>query len=218
MSSDRPEGRDIRAVLFDVEDVIARPDVAEANRRLALLRPGLETTEVQRVRNRPDLYPLWEAYSVGGLGSEAYWAAVLQGLGLAASRPEVQSMIDIQAATAWAEIDAAVLDIARCLRASGRRLGILSNSAPYHDAAIPSFVGAFDMAHFSHRTGRRKPMPEAYHDAAAELGAPPPAILFIDDKLRNVEAAVRVGMVGAHFGGVGALRSALAALGLMDPR
>lgn len=212
---DHPPATAIRAALFDVESVIAHADLSEANRRLAAEWPGLTMSRVQAVRNQPDYYPLWEAYSTGKMSSEAYWCAVLAGLGLPATPDDAGRIFDVLRRTAWAHLDQAVLDLALALRARGLVLGILSNSAAYHDEAIPSFAGAFDVAHFSHRTGHRKPEPEAYLVAARALGLSPAEIVFIDDKLRNTAAAERLGMAVLHFQGAAALAGALAALGLI---
>jgi HAD superfamily hydrolase (TIGR01509 family) len=45
-------------------------------------------------------------------------------------------------------------------------------------------------------TGRRKPEPEAYLGAARALGVEPSACVFVDDRKKNVAAAVAVGMRG----------------------
>jgi FMN phosphatase YigB (HAD superfamily) len=65
-------------------------------------------------------------------------------------------------------------------------------------------------------TGLRKPDPAAYEHAALELGLAPEALLFIDDRARNCEAARSIGMGAIHFrGDVPALERELAALGLL---
>jgi putative hydrolase of the HAD superfamily len=103
------------------------------------------------------------------------------------------------------------------LRKAGLRLGLLSNSAPEHEAVARSLEGRVDVAHFSHRTGRRKPDRAAYDAAVAALGLPPEAVWFVDDKARNVVAAQAAGLRGAVFTGVSALVAELAALGLIVP-
>jgi FMN hydrolase / 5-amino-6-(5-phospho-D-ribitylamino)uracil phosphatase len=45
-------------------------------------------------------------------------------------------------------------------------------------------------------TGRRKPDPEAYLGAARELGVEPSACVFVDDRKKNVAAAIATGMQG----------------------
>ena len=52
--------------------------------------------------------------------------------------------------------------------------------------------------------------------SAERLGLSPAAILFIDDKAANAEAARAVGMDALHFTGPGALRAALHARGLLE--
>jgi putative hydrolase of the HAD superfamily len=49
------------------------------------------------------------------------------------------------------------------------------------------------------RTFVLKPDPRAYEAIAAALGVPLENALFVDDQLRNVEGARRVGMPAIHF-------------------
>ncbi len=122
--------------------------------------------------------------------SRDYWAAVAEGLGLE-PRPEVVAALGAAyGAGAWAWLDATVLALAARLRRDvGMRVGLLSNSAPEHETHIPAFEAVFDVALFSHRTGRRKPAAATYLAAAEALGVAPGAVVFVDDKERNVAAA-----------------------------
>ncbi|KAH7405195.1 hypothetical protein KP509_15G060400 [Ceratopteris richardii] len=63
-------------------------------------------------------------------------------------------------------------------------------------------------------TGKRKPDPEAFVDAAKHLGRSPSDIIFIDDQLANVEAAIQIGMTGLTFKGSEKLENDLRTLGL----
>ncbi|MCB0215009.1 MAG: HAD family phosphatase [Caldilineae bacterium] len=209
--------RPIRALLFDVEGVIAQPDRAAADRGLAGLAAGLDSRAVHAARNRPETYPLWERYSTGCLTREAYWSAILEALEIPVEAEALEALLDIQAATCWARLDATLLARIAGLRGPrGPRLGLLSNSAPDHEPFIARFEADFDMAHFSHRTGRRKPQPEAYLAALEALGAPPEATLFVDDKPRNTEAAARLGLQVWHYTGREAFEGELHRLGLDD--
>ena len=207
--------RSFQAVLFDVENVIAHHDTAELERRLALLAPGLDAERLQQVRDRPDLYVLWDTYSVGGMSSDAYWSAILVGLGLPRTEAGVDALRGAYRAGAWVHRDAAVLGIVDRLRAAGYRLGILSNSAPEHEAHAGPIVSHFDVALFSHRLGQRKPNAPAYLAAAEALGVAPAAVLFIDDKARNARAAEAVGMSAVVFTDAARLAVDLAQLGLL---
>jgi putative hydrolase of the HAD superfamily len=111
-----------------------------------------------------------------------------------------------------------VLAIVRALRALGLKLATLSNSAPEHDEQVAPFADLFDVMHFSHRTGARKPEPEAYRRVLADLGVAAAACVFTDDKARNVEAAARMGIVAFIFVDATQLGAALAALGLPPGR
>jgi HAD superfamily hydrolase (TIGR01509 family) len=96
----------------------------------------------------------------------------------------------------------------------GLLLGVLSNSSPEHDPFIPSFEKHFDVLRFSHRTGLRKPWPEAYAATAEALDLAPAEVVFIDDRIRNIEPASAIGMRALHFTGASELQAQLSELGL----
>ena len=64
--------------------------------------------------------------------------------------------------------------------------------------------------------GIGKPDPAIFLRSAERLGLPPAAILFIDDKAANAEAARGVGMDALHYGGPQALRVSLRERGLLE--
>ncbi|KAF5732143.1 hypothetical protein HS088_TW18G00833 [Tripterygium wilfordii] len=64
------------------------------------------------------------------------------------------------------------------------------------------------------KSGKRKPDPEFYWQALRDLKVDADSCIFIDDRLRNVEAAVEVGMVGLQFKNVDLLRQDLSKLGI----
>jgi FMN phosphatase YigB (HAD superfamily) len=64
--------------------------------------------------------------------------------------------------------------------------------------------------------GVGKPDPAIFLRSAERLGLPPAAILFIDDKAANAEAARAVGMDALHYGGPQALRISLRERGLLE--
>ncbi|MCB9593826.1 MAG: HAD family phosphatase [Sandaracinaceae bacterium] len=55
-------------------------------------------------------------------------------------------------------------------------------------------------------TGLRKPALEAYANAARTLGVPPERCVFVDDRQKNVDGAVAVGMRGIRFESAAQLR------------
>lgn len=85
------------------------------------------------------------------------------------------------------------------LRTRGLRVGVLSNTLPSIGATLEAMnlADVVDVAIASCTLGVHKPEPEAFVQAAALMGLPPGQILFIDDKLENVEAARVAGMRSA---------------------
>lgn len=62
--------------------------------------------------------------------------------------------------------------------------------------------------------GKRKPDPDFYLEVLRQLKVDPANCIFIDDRIRNVEAAVEVGIVGLHFKNANLLRDDLSQMGI----
>ncbi|XP_078447104.1 haloacid dehalogenase-like hydrolase (HAD) superfamily protein isoform X2 [Wolffia australiana] len=62
--------------------------------------------------------------------------------------------------------------------------------------------------------GKRKPAVEIYVEASESLGVDPANCIFIDDRKRNVEAAIVAGMKGVVFRDAASLRKDLSLLGV----
>ncbi|PSR98834.1 Phosphoglycolate phosphatase [Actinidia chinensis var. chinensis] len=63
-------------------------------------------------------------------------------------------------------------------------------------------------------TGKRKPEPDFYLEVLRHLDVEPASCIFIDDRMKNVEAAIDVGIVGVHFKDVNLLHQDLSRLGI----
>ncbi|MFQ5459730.1 MAG: HAD-IA family hydrolase [Anaerolineae bacterium] len=201
-------------MVFDVEGVIAHPDSAAMDAGLRALMPPLTAQDLGAARLGPDLYALWELYSCGLMTPEAYWAAVVAAAGGPVTSGRVRGVMAVMRRTWWGHIDRQMLELVRELRRRGAAVGLLSNSAPEHEARIPALAAAVDVAHFSHRTGRRKPHAGTFEAIADDLGLSREDCVFVDDKARNAKAATEVGMTAVVFAGRGPLIAELARLGL----
>ncbi|KAJ7978246.1 Haloacid dehalogenase-like hydrolase family protein [Quillaja saponaria] len=62
--------------------------------------------------------------------------------------------------------------------------------------------------------GKRKPDPEFYLEVLTQLKVDPKSCIFIDDRLKNVEAAIEVGINGVHFKNASSLREDLSLMGI----
>lgn len=82
-------------------------------------------------------------------------------------------------------------------RRAGVRTGLLSNSWG-HRYDRRRWEEMFDVTVISGEIGMRKPDPEIYAHAAAQLGLPAREIVFVDDIPRNLEPAEAAGMATIH--------------------
>jgi epoxide hydrolase-like predicted phosphatase len=92
--------------------------------------------------------------------------------------------------------DERMINAVRRAHDAGIKTGLISNSwgpSGYHTAEIE---GVFDAVLISGEIGMRKPDPEIFLHAAALLGLPPDACVFVDDLEQNAEGARAVGMDG----------------------
>jgi len=97
------------------------------------------------------------------------------------------------------------------LRREGYAMYALSNYSVWAEMIedkleLSRFV---DWRFVSHRTGVRKPEPEAYLGAARALGRDPGRCLFVDDRKKNVDGALAVGMPALRFESAAQLRARL---------
>ena len=96
------------------------------------------------------------------------------------------------------ELDEAMVDLVRRARAAGIRTALVSNSWGLHYYPTDLLHELFEAVVISGEVGLRKPHADIYELAAARLGLPPEACLFVDDFGPNVAAAERIGMRGYH--------------------
>jgi 2-haloacid dehalogenase len=115
------------------------------------------------------------------------------------------------------EIDGSVAILSE-LRANQTRLYALSNwSAETFPFAMRryEFLRWFQGIVLSGEEKLLKPDPRLYQVLFEKYAVDPADAVYVDDHLRNVEAARRLGMHGIHFTGAASLRRELAGLGLL---
>ncbi|HET6835024.1 MAG TPA: HAD-IA family hydrolase [Acidimicrobiales bacterium] len=147
--------------------------------------------------NDPDGDPLWREKLAGMLTLNDYWDRVARTNGHDNWRAMFRAITELVPDEMF---DAVAFTLMRDARASGRRVGVLSNDAyaiqsrAFFDARpafkeLDAFVDASDI-------GVSKPEPAAYRIAAEALGLATERIVFLDDAEENVEGARAVGMLG----------------------
>ncbi len=98
------------------------------------------------------------------------------------------------------------------------RVAVLSNTNELHWNRFgreECFAGFADRCFVSHVTGFMKPDAEAFRHVIEQLGCEPGRILFFDDNLPNVRAAISAGMQAEHVRGFEGLRLRLGELGII---
>lgn len=115
------------------------------------------------------------------------------------------------------EVDGSV-EILSELRANQIRLYALSNwSAETFPFAVRrfEFLGWFQGILLSGETKLLKPDPRLFQILFEKFAVAPADAVYVDDQMRNVDAARRLGMHGIHFTDAGSLRRQFGGLGLL---
>lgn len=151
-----------------------------------------------------------EAVIIGQVTREEWIAAVGEETGM----PE--------AVAAWgaspATVDEAVLAVVDEVRATGRRVVILTNGTDTIDEELaalgvaPRFDGVFNSAVIGHA----KPDVRAFRHVLAALGLPPGAVAFADDSPAKLAGATELGMPALAFTDAVSLRAWLVTLEVLD--
>jgi len=196
----------ITTLLFDVGGVLSMGTAAQVKRRLAK-RLGCEPAA---------LNDAWTAHrrplTTGAETPESFARQITDRTG----RSTDAIIQTWQAAAAETFVPRSEL-VAFARRLLARyRVGILSNTNALH-ARVNRTAGVyegFDPVLLSCELGCAKPDPAIFRRTLAELGLPPHACAFIDDRPENVAAAQAAGMRGIEFTTTPELEALLQALGV----
>jgi len=186
---------DVKAVIFDwggvMEELPNEADVAAWERRLATASGAL-----------PEILwgETWQRLAVGAISDEDYVRHVTDQLGL----PDSEAALDfLQAFYTSDRFHYDVMDAARALR-ERYKVAVLSNAFPAQVDTIREQYGIdvhveFDVYVNSAMVGMSKPDPRIYELTLERLGVAPSRVVFLDDTLRNVDAARELGLHAIQF-------------------
>ena len=186
----------IEAVLFDYGMVLSGPPNQHAWARMRAAT-SLEEEPLHR-----EYWAYRHEYDRGTYTGESYWRKVASGAGIEMlTADQLTELIDADT-DLWTDPNESMIEWAKRLQRAGVRTGILSNLG---DAMQMGVLRKFEwLADFNHRTWSHalkiaKPEAEIYRHAAEGLKTEPAAILFVDDKIENIEAARSAGMQALQY-------------------
>ena len=119
------------------------------------------------------------------------------------------------------EVHADVMQTVQAVRRSGIRCHVGSNQQALrakHMSEALDYKSLFDSEFYSCFVGAAKPHAAFFERVIAQLGCDPSAVLFLDDRLENVEAARQAGLNAMQFfgtEGAASLRRRLAGFGVL---
>jgi epoxide hydrolase-like predicted phosphatase len=178
----------IRALIFDIGGVLVRDREGAPLHRAWERRLGLaHGTLGDAIWGTP----IGARAMVGQVTLHDVWQDMARRYGLSAQERE-QLEIDFFADSVW---DETLLEYARSLR-QRFKTGVISDAWLETREAIQDQVNedVFDVIVYSAEEGICKPDPEIYRRALARLGVEPYEATFVDDRIKNVEGACRLGI------------------------
>jgi putative hydrolase of the HAD superfamily len=216
-----------RALILDFGGVISRTLFeTHALTEAALgLAPG---TLTWRGPFDPASDPLWQAMQADQITERDYWLTRTREVGRLVGEDWDRMETFVQRARG-ADVEAVIRPEAvtaiHAAKQAGCRLAILSNELDlFYGADFRerlALLGLFDVVSDATYTHILKPDPRAYQHCLDALGLRPEDCVFVDDQLRNVHGARRIGLPTVHFDvqAPGAsFAQALQVLGVNDPQ
>lgn len=186
---------DLRAVIFDWGGVVEeRPEQEEI---LALERQlGLEPGMLREILGGEP----WRKLAIGAITGEDYLTRIAPQLGLPDGETALAMLKELYTSMS---LRSQVIDAVRTLR-DRYRIALLSNAfvnqreviLDYHDFDVKE---EFDVYVNSAEAGIAKPDPEIYHLTLERLRVAPEQAVFLDDSLRNIDAARELGVHSLQF-------------------
>ena len=136
-------------------------------------------------------------HEVGRLDDEAFEDAFAAALSEVGDR-QVEPRGLLKKLGRHMDLDEAMVDLVRELRAAGVPVALVSNSLGRDSYARIDVDELFDVAVISGQVGIRKPSRRIYAIACERLGVRPEDCILIDDLEHNLVGAARLGIEGIH--------------------
>ena len=182
----------LKAVVFDWGGVLMRT-VDASGRRKWEQKLGLPLYAVDRVVHGSRS---WKQAQSGAITDAAYWADVAAQLGL-----DDAALAEFRRDYFGGDqLDQEMVEFIHGLRPRFKT-ALLSNASPQLRGLLDRLdvTDLFDVIVISGVVGVQKPDPAIYHLLLEQLDLAPEETIFVDDFVRNIEMAQRLGMRTLHF-------------------
>lgn len=192
--SKRHQMAEIKAVVFDYGCVLAYEHLeSDLEEMSACLGVDVQLLKDAYWHHRHD-------YDAGRSLGPLYFKQVAQKCGIEISAAQITQCVDIDNKS-WSRPNHQMIDWAHRLRTAGIKIAILSNMPQDFRNYLPActWLPEFDHSTFSCELKSVKPSHDIYHHCLNGLGVLPEYVLFIDDRLPNIEAAQELGWQGFLF-------------------
>lgn len=193
------------ALILDFGGVISRTlfETHDLSEKALGLAPG---TLTWRGPFDPKSDAPWRAMQAGDMSERDYWALRMRETGELVGEAWTQFpqfVGRVRGADPAAVIRPEALEAIERVRTAGRKLAILSNELDLFYGSdfrekLP-FLKSFDVIVDATYTGILKPDPRAYSGVAEALNLAPQSCVFVDDQMKNIRGAERIGMTTVHF-------------------
>lgn len=190
-----PAAGSVDTVLFDYGMVLSGPPDPTA---WAVIR---SITDLDEERLHSAYWALRHDYDRGTLTGVAYWQGVAGLTDITLSDAQITKLFAADV-DMWTTPNQPMIDWAARLQRARVRTGILSNIGDAIAEGIVAklpWLSGFTHCTWSHALFLAKPEPEIYIRTAQALNAEPASILFIDDRIENIQAATALGMQTFHY-------------------
>jgi glucose-1-phosphatase len=200
---------DLRVILFDLGGVLVQLDGVAT--LLELLEHRMSADDIWRLWASS---PSVRAFETGKLAPAEFAAAVLGELAV-----ELEPQRFLESFVGWPNaLYPGALDLLASIPRRYQR-AVLSNSNAVHWARVidgMQLAPTLDHYFSSHLIGKMKPDVAAFEHVLKALDCKPEEVLFLDDNVRNVDAASSIGMHAFLVKGAAAARRTLLDAGVIE--
>jgi putative hydrolase of the HAD superfamily len=181
--------------IFDYGGVLVRNQTDEDQARLAQIAgiPQPLFTELYWAHRLP--------YDKDSVTAPEYWASVAHSAGATLTTNAIEELTELDT-TSWMQFDSVMWDWIEELRQAGKRVAMLSNMPRDLGQALRTRthrLDSFDHVTLSYEVRSAKPEPAAFEHCLEGLGTPADQLLFLDDRIANVQGAELLGIRGIQF-------------------